>query len=204
MSQPWDLIVVGAGAAGLACSITAAERGARVLVVEKTDEIGGTLLVAGGKMSAAGTRRQRERGIVDTPDEHFADVMALSNGTADPVVVRLAVDEAPHTVDWLDDLGFPFDPECPAPVSEYQPYKSYSKPRLYWGPGPVTRPQMARSILETVRPLFDRQVESGAIELRTLHPLAELVVEDGAVVGVLVDTPQGREEFRAPAVVLTT
>lgn len=200
----WDLVIVGAGAAGIPCAITAAQRGARVLVIEKTGEIGGTLLIAGGKMSAAGTRRQRERGIEDSPDRHFDDVMRLSNGTADPVIVRLAVDEAPHTVDWLDDLGFPFDPECPMQVSSYQPYKEYSVPRLYWGPGPVTRPHMARTVFDTIRPLFEEQVAAGRIDLRLHHTVRDLLRDQGSVVGVRVEHDGVTEELRAPAVVLTT
>jgi fumarate reductase flavoprotein subunit len=199
-----DLVVIGAGAAGLACSILAAQNGARVRLVEKTDEIGGTLHVAGGKLSAGGTRRQKERGIEDSPDAHFDDVMRLSNGTADPVVVRLAVDEAPHTVDWLDDLGFPFDPTVPAPVSGYQPYRPYSAPRLYWGPGPVNMPWMARTVLETIRPLFEEQVAAGKIDLRLGHRVTRIIREDGVVVGVEADGPDGPAEFRAASTVITT
>ena len=84
------------------CAIAAAEAGARLVVGEKTEDVGGTLLVNfTGHLSAAGTCRQRARGIDDSPDEHFADVMRISNGLADPLLVRLAVDEAPRTIDWL-------------------------------------------------------------------------------------------------------
>ena len=58
----YDLIVVGAGTAGIPCAIEAAEAGARVLLIEKAAEVGGTLHVSGGHLSAAGARRQRERG----------------------------------------------------------------------------------------------------------------------------------------------
>ena len=62
-----DLIVCGAGTAGLACAILAAEGGARVTVVEKDVEIGGTLHLSAGQMSAAGSRLQRSKGIEDSP-----------------------------------------------------------------------------------------------------------------------------------------
>ena len=96
--ERFDVIVVGAGSAGLPCAILAAERGARVAVIESSSEIGGTLHVAGGHLSAAGTRRQQERGIQDTPDDHYADVIRINRGTSDPTLVRLAVDHAAATV----------------------------------------------------------------------------------------------------------
>ena len=99
MQRLWDIIVIviGAGTAGMACALTAAESGAQVLVIEKSARIGGTLHVTGGHMSAGGTQRQRARGIDDAPDKHFADVMRLSHGLADESLIRLAVNEAPHT-----------------------------------------------------------------------------------------------------------
>ena len=48
-SPVWDLIVVGGGAAGLAAGLTAARRGKRVLILERTNECGKKLAVTGGK-----------------------------------------------------------------------------------------------------------------------------------------------------------
>lgn len=190
-----DLIIVGGGTAGMACAITAAERGGRPLVVEKTDDVGGTLHLSSGQLSAAGTRRQRERGIDDHPDHHFEDVMRLGHGHADPVVVRLAVDEAPHTIDWLDDLGFEFADETPAIYYGHEPY---GRPRTYWGP------EGGRSVLKVIRPRWLELVESGQITVLFQHRVEELLREDGAVVGVRAVGPDGEVELRAPATVLST
>jgi len=46
--KPYDLIVIGAGAAGLMCAITAAKRGRRVLVLERSNKIGKKILMSGG------------------------------------------------------------------------------------------------------------------------------------------------------------
>jgi len=190
-----DVVVVGAGTAGLACSISAADHGARVVTVEKTDRIGGTMLVAGGHLSAAGTRRQRAAGIQDSPEDHFDDVMDISDGKADRDVVRMAVKEAPRTVDWLDNLGFPFDLATPAIPEEHEPY---SVPRTYWGVNG------GHSILRTIRPLWDRHVTAGRIRPLLEHECTDLVVEDGTVRGVQADGPEGPVEVRADVTVLTT
>lgn len=131
-----DAVVVGAGTAGMAFAIAAADRGLRVVAVEKADRVGGTLHVTGGAMSAAGTRRQRECGVEDSPEDHFEEVMKIGDGAADPDLVRMAVEEAPHTVDWLDDHGFPFAADAPGTQRSHEPY---STPREYWAPTPAAR-----------------------------------------------------------------
>ena len=126
----YDVVVVGAGTAGLPCAITAAEGGARVLLVEKDCQIGGTLHISGGHMSAAGTRRQAERGIEDSPEEHLADIRRISKGTAREDLIQIQVRHAAETIDWLADLGFDFAPETPRIIYGHEPYNI---PRTYYG-----------------------------------------------------------------------
>jgi fumarate reductase flavoprotein subunit len=193
--QQHDLIVVGGGAAGMACAITAAELGPRVVVVEKTDDVGGTLHLSAGQLSGAGTRRQRTRGIEDTPDHHFAEVMALSHGHADPVLTRLAVDEAPRTIDWLEDLGFEFAAESPALYYGHEPY---SRPRTHWGT------EGGRSVLRALGGRWTELVDSGQITVLFRHRADELIRDHGTVVGVRAFGPDGPVDLHAPSTVLTT
>ena len=192
-----DIIVVGAGTAGLPLAIEAADHGRSVLVLDKADEIGGTLHVTGGHMSAAGTRRQLRRGITDSVDAHVADVRRLSQGGGDLALLRLAADEAAASVDWLDDLGFDFDPDCPD-FSYQNVHEPYSAPRLHWGR------EGGRSILAVLAPAFRERVDAGAIRLLLGTRVDGLVTEDDVVVGVRVEGPDGAAEHRADAVVLTT
>ena len=48
MSEHFDLVVLGAGAAGLMCALTAGQRGRRVLVLEKSNKVGKKILMSGG------------------------------------------------------------------------------------------------------------------------------------------------------------
>jgi len=48
MNQKYDVIVLGAGAAGLMCAVEAGKRGRRVLVLERADRIGKKILISGG------------------------------------------------------------------------------------------------------------------------------------------------------------
>ena len=176
-SPDYDLIVVGAGTAGMPCAIAAAEKGSRVLVIEKADRVGGTLHYTGGQMSAGGTRHQAARGIVDFADEHYKEVMQISKNTAVPYIVKLATDEAPKTIDWLDGLGFEFAADSPRIVYGHVPY---SVARTQYGK------DAGESIFKVIEPLWNRYVAAGNITLMLNTQLKELVVADGAVVGVRV------------------
>ncbi|MCP4186331.1 MAG: FAD-binding protein, partial [Gammaproteobacteria bacterium] len=48
MTNTWDVIILGAGAAGLFCALTAASRGRRVMVLEKSNRVGKKILMSGG------------------------------------------------------------------------------------------------------------------------------------------------------------
>lgn len=191
----FDVLVVGAGTGGIPCAVTAAEAGARVLLVEADDRVGGTLHVSGGHLSAAGARRQRERGIADDDAAHLSDIERISEGTARNPLVRIAVEHAAETVDWLDDAGFEFDERTPRIVHGHEPY---SAARTYYGVGE------GRSILTVLERLLRPHLDSGAVTLWLRARVVRLLQEGDAVVGAVVQRDGARHEVRAPAVVLAT
>jgi fumarate reductase flavoprotein subunit len=123
VSEACDLLIVGAGTAGLPAAAAAAARGLKVILLEKSQRIGGTLHYSNAQMSAAGTALQRARGIEDTPDLHFEDIMRISAGTANRALVRRAVDLAPGTLDWLMENGFEMHPDCPGVLHLHEAYR---------------------------------------------------------------------------------
>ncbi|MCC5867820.1 MAG: FAD-dependent oxidoreductase [Gammaproteobacteria bacterium] len=177
-SRQWDLIVVGAGTAGLPAAIFAARRGARVLLVDAAEDIGGTLHLANGQVSAAGTRLQRELGIEDSPDLHFDDVMRLSRKRADPNVVRLTADHAGETIDWLMAGGLvPLEGH---PITGASPGRlSYSARRYLWGANE------GRDLLAVLRRELAPAVASDRVQLQLDTRVDGLITApDGAVTGV--------------------
>ena len=195
--QSWDIIVVGGGSSGLPAAIFAAERGARILLLDVAAQLGGTLWVASGQMSAAGTRLQKDRGISDTPEAHFDDVMRISRGTANPGLVRLAVDHAAETFDWLMDQGLAPMPDHPVAGFGHEPYR---EKRYYWGA------EGGLSVKDVLVPIVERLAASGAITVKLEHEVVGLeVAADGAVTGVTAKDAAGTEHrFFAPHVVLTS
>lgn len=172
----WDLIVVGGGNAGMPAAIFAAQRGARVLIVEAAGILGGTLHLSSGQMSAAGTKLQKSKGIEDSAQLHYDDVMRISKGTADPELVRLAVFNAGETFDWLMDHGFDVYPEHPITGTTHEPY---SRPRYAWSP------QWGRSILRVLEAELQPEIDNGRVSVLLSTEVTDLIQDsDGKVTGV--------------------
>ncbi|MFD2354609.1 FAD-dependent oxidoreductase [Nonomuraea ferruginea] len=164
----YDVIVIGAGGAGMCTAIEAAAAGASVLVLEKQNRIGGMLHIANGEFSGAGTRRQRERGIDDSPERHFEDVLRLSHGKVDEKLAWKSVKAQGETVDWLDGQGFDFHPDTPGLVHGHE---VYSVPRTYWG---------VKSGLSVVKPLkrrLEEQIEADRVRLLLNTRLTGAIVD---------------------------
>ncbi len=106
--RDYDVIVVGAGAAGLAAALAAAKAGASVLVADAGERVGGSSRLSGGHFYAAGTTAQREAGIADDADAMFEHYMTLNQWMVDPAVVRRYCDLSAPTFEWIRELGVEF------------------------------------------------------------------------------------------------
>jgi L-aspartate oxidase len=99
-----DLAVVGGGVAGLYAALTAADRGARVLVLAKGPLLATASYLAQGGVAAA-------TGPDDDPALHADDTFRAGRGLSRPSAVRVLVEDAPARVAHLGRLGVPFDDE---------------------------------------------------------------------------------------------
>ena len=195
-TNDWDLIVVGGGNTGMPAAIFSALRGARVLIVEAAATLGGTLQLSSGQMSAAGTKLQAAKGIPDSAQSHYDDVMRISKGTANPDLLRLAVFNAAETFDWLMDNGFEAREEHPVTGTTHEPY---SHARYAWG----TRGGL--SILDVLNEQLQPHIDANQVSVLTNTEATELLVgTNGEINGILAKDGQGVEkEFRAKQTVLT-
>jgi fumarate reductase flavoprotein subunit len=182
-ARPWDLVVVGGGTSGLTATAFAGRRGGRTLLVDAAPELGGSLLIAYGQISAAGTRLQREKGIEDSPELHYAEALQISRGTIDPDLARLAIFNAGETLDWLMDHGFQCVPDNPSIASAHEPY---SVARYYWSP------DLGRGIANVLIRCVNEQVERGTVTVRTRTKAVGLRQDaSGAVVGIELEEHDG-------------
>lgn len=100
-----DVVIVGAGGAGLAAAIRASQDGADVLVVEKQGIIGGATTRSGGKVMAAGTDIQKEAGISDNDEMMYNYLKEIGGEYIDDVKLKAFTDNALDVYNWMIDLG---------------------------------------------------------------------------------------------------
>jgi fumarate reductase flavoprotein subunit len=179
-----DVIVVGAGLAGLAAAITAADEGANVLVVDKHYRIGGSAMGAGGSFSAAGSRLQREKKIEDSPERHLQDANRIGKGKADPGLLRLYTEQAAPTQEWLESLGIEFDAKGPRLAPEHELYTT-ARTCDAKGGGPGYIMALGKQL--------DQRIASGKVTLMAETEARRLVTRGGGVAGVAVADDSGRE-----------
>ncbi|MDP6179185.1 MAG: FAD-dependent oxidoreductase [Desulfatiglandales bacterium] len=112
------VLVIGGGGAGLAAAVSAAEQGAKVIVAEKCNSLGGTTALSIGSITACGTTYQARRGIIDSQEAFFED-MGKYNAELDQYDIKelrwVLVREGGNTVEWLRDFGFEFLGPSPEP-----------------------------------------------------------------------------------------
>jgi fumarate reductase flavoprotein subunit len=103
MEADVDVLVIGAGACGLAAAIAAHDAGATVAIIEKLDRPGGNSSLSTGSVPAAGTRFQREAGIDDSTDRFIEDLIRKGGPTDCPDLLRRLVETSAEAVEWLVD-----------------------------------------------------------------------------------------------------
>jgi L-aspartate oxidase len=101
---PFDVLVIGSGASGLAAAVSAERAGARVAVATK-----GSLQSCNSAKAQGGI--QASFGEDDSPEIHAEDIWRSSHETADMRLVEALTGDAQSAIHWLEELGVPFTRE---------------------------------------------------------------------------------------------
>ncbi len=192
-----DLIIVGAGGAGLSAAIHAAEAGAeKVIVLEMTAKTGGALNFTSGSMSAAGTIIQKEENIEDTIESYVADIINNGDdfgGQPNEELIRVYANNATPVFDWLYENGLK-DMAWRGPKAVFAPeHALYSVQRTY---KPSATDKNYKSAAHQV---LDKLVAADErIEIVTLTTAKELLAnEKGQITGVKAMGPNGEVTYTA-------
>ena len=100
-----DVVIIGAGGAGLSAAVAARESGANVIVLEKMPIVGGNTNYATGGLNASETSIQEKMGISDSNAQYIEDTMVGGKNINDLALVTEMVEKSAETVDWLIKLG---------------------------------------------------------------------------------------------------
>ncbi|MDI6763826.1 MAG: flavocytochrome c [Thermodesulfobacteriota bacterium] len=186
-----DIAVVGGGACGLIASLSAAEKGVEVLLLEKEKKLGGNTSLSQGMIPAAGTRFQKAAGIDDSAELMAEDIFKKNNYESDPEITLHLCRESKNLVEWLvDSVGIHLDI-----VTDFI-YPGHSRHRIH---APSTR--KGTQIVNELRTVISNRKD---ILLVQQSPVRDLIAkEDGSVIGLEVEIfGQGINRVRAQKVIL--
>ena len=183
----FDIVVVGAGAAGMTAAIRAAEAGANVLIVEKQGFLGGgdsmfssTSIRAGGSQFQTGEDESAEAFY------NYLEAQALQYrpDVCDLEAVKIYADRSGSIVDWLTSIGVPYGNVVK---------KSFSV-KIQDGSAPGTH---------NIKALRD-EVNRLGIEYRVNTKATKILMEDGKAVGITVEDKNGSYDITAKATIIAT
>jgi fumarate reductase flavoprotein subunit len=167
-----DLLVIGAGACGLAAAIAAHDAGISVAIVEKRDRPGGNSSLSTGSIPGAGTGYQRAAGIADSPEQMVADLLAVSGHHDADGLTRLMAEQSAPLCEWLiDGLGARMEL-----ITAYK-HVGHTVTRLH-----APRSRRGQDLVDDLLGF----VSSRGIALAVGNPVDDLIVKDGAVTGAVI------------------
>jgi L-aspartate oxidase len=184
-----DLLVVGAGLAGLYAALHAAARGARVVLVTKGSLRASTSFHAQGGIAAA-------VGDGDSPADHAADTLRVGRGLCSPEAVAILTEEARPRIADLERLGVAFDHE-PSGVPSLGREGGHSRNRVLHAGGAATGAAVAEALLA-------RLAQSPGVRVLEHASAIQLISDDASCAGAWVLGHDELVPVRARATLLAT
>ena len=202
MAEEADVVIIGAGGAGLSAALEAAAQGAEhVVVLEMTGKTGGSLNFTSGSMSAANTIIQQEDGIEDTVESYIADILKTGSDFGGKPSVELVTEfcnEDTAVFNWLYENGLKdctFSTDKQGRRAVFAPeHALYSIPRTYKcrAKDPTQYKSAAHEVLDTMLKADERITvvyNTKATELRAN--------DKGQVLTVVAEGPDGEVTYTA-------
>lgn len=181
----YDVVVVGAGAAGLCATLEAASTGVSVLLVEAEPIVGGTSRLSGGIVMGCASRLQKSVGVDDSSDLFYREYLSLEHWAVEPAIVRRLAEESGPGIDWLEAQGMSFR-------ADLLMAGEHCVPRAH-----VPIDGAGQGAVDV---LYGRVKQERLVDVALGQRVDRLVMDGETVVGIAA----GADEIRAGAVVLAS
>ncbi|MBR2766076.1 MAG: flavocytochrome c, partial [Blautia sp.] len=190
MELDCDVVVVGAGGAGLTAAAMATEKGASVIVVEKMPLVGGNSLKATGGMNAAGTKFQEALGITDSGVQEFIeDTMNGGHQLNNIDLVTTMSEGSSDAVNWLEGIGAPL-PKVAATGGTVHKY--------------LHEPEDGSAVGSFLVDKLSTYCDKLGIMVLLNTKAESILTEDGTVTGIMAADEKHDYTIKADSVVLAT
>ena len=186
-----DIVIIGAGGAGLTAATEAASKGAKVLVLEKMAIVGGNSNFSTGGINACYTKEQERLGIKDSKEVFYNDTMRGGQYLNDPNLVRTLIDNSAAMVEWLQT------PMIGADLSDVGAFGGATNKRIH-------RPKGGGAIGAHLIPLLQKAALKQGAEIRLNNKVIDILSNNGRACGVKVAYAGGEYTVRAKAVIVAT
>ena len=175
-----DLLVVGAGPAGMAAALIASLEGLDVLLAEQSDQVGGTGATSAGTLWIPGNHQSRAAGFTDSAEQAETYLHALIGQGANRALIQAFLQTGPQAIDYLaarSDVQF-------LPCGKHPDYRNNMPGAAVAGRAIVAKP-------------FDGRLLGGDFK-RVRPPIREFMLFGGMMVGK-EDIPPLIGRFHSPA-----
>ncbi|MCM3340696.1 flavocytochrome c [Paenibacillus sp. MER TA 81-3] len=105
LKKSYDIVIVGAGGAGMTAALEAKAAGMNPVILEKMPVAGGNTSKASSGMNASGTKFQKEQGISDNNDLFYEETLKGGHNTNNKDMLHFFVDNSAKAIEWLDSIG---------------------------------------------------------------------------------------------------
>lgn len=179
-----EVAIIGAGGAGLSAAVSAHQNGAKVIIIEKMPNVGGNTIISGSAFNAVDEKRQEPQGIEDSIEKFYTQTYEGGDKKGDPELIRVLVENAYPTIEWLESLGMEFKDTVFTVLGALWP-RSH-KPVEPLGTG----------YINTYMNYINEHTDE--IEILTETEAKELIVsEDGSVTGFVAEGKNGTVTINA-------
>lgn len=185
-----DVVVVGGGTAGMTAALAASEKGAKVVVLEKTGTLGGLSLTACGILGTE-TKLQKELGYDVSTEEIFNHINSYNHYRGNAILLRTVLDKSGSTIDWLMENGVKIN------LSEGITQKMHlNDPKTY---------HMWANSKEDFPAIWEKMQNEYGVEIRLFTTGTELITENDVVKGVISTKEEGNTlKVNAKSVIVCT
>lgn len=105
MSYQTEIVIIGAGAAGIAAALTAVDAGKQVILLEKGNKVGGAGFFGAQGLFAVESRQQKQIGEKYSIKEAYEEMMGYTHYRSNPQITHAILKKSANTIDWLAAHG---------------------------------------------------------------------------------------------------